>query len=64
MQVRDNCGAAISDATVVARFTNGDPPLTLDPDDAPTGVYAATWQARRCLQPDERHHQCAYVHVS
>jgi len=44
VQVRDSCGAAISDATVVARFTNGDPPLTLDADDAPTGVYSATWQ--------------------
>jgi uncharacterized protein (TIGR03437 family) len=44
VQVRDNCGAAIAGATVVARFTNGDPPLSLDPDDAPTGVYSATWQ--------------------
>lgn len=44
VQVRDNCGAAVNSATVVARFTNGDPPLTLDADDAPTGIYSATWQ--------------------
>ncbi len=44
VQVRDNCGAAITNATVVARFTNGDPPLSLDADDAPTGIYSSTWQ--------------------
>jgi uncharacterized protein (TIGR03437 family) len=42
-QVRDTCGAAVSNATVVARFSNGDPPMTLDPDDV-TGIYSGTWQ--------------------
>jgi uncharacterized protein (TIGR03437 family) len=44
VQVRDSCGTAISNATVVASFSNGDPPLSLDSDDAVAGVYAATWQ--------------------
>jgi uncharacterized protein (TIGR03437 family) len=43
VEVRDNCGAAVSNATVVARFSNGDPPMTLDADDV-TGVYSGTWQ--------------------
>ena len=43
VEVRDNCGAAVSNATVVARFSNGDPPMTLDADDV-TGIYTGTWQ--------------------
>jgi len=49
VEVRDNCGAAVSNATVVARFSNGDPPMTLDPDDV-TGIYSATWQPGTALE--------------
>lgn len=43
VEVRDNCSTAVSNATVVARFSNGDPPMTLDADGL-TGVYSGTWQ--------------------
>ncbi len=49
VEVRDNCGIAVSNATVVARFSNGDPPMTLDPDDV-TGVYSGTWQPGTALE--------------
>jgi uncharacterized protein (TIGR03437 family) len=49
VEVRDNCGAAISNATVVARFSNGDPPMTLDPDDL-SGTYSNTWQPGTALE--------------
>ncbi len=49
VEVRDNCGAAVSNATVVARFSNGDPPMTLDADDV-TGIYSATWQPGTALE--------------
>ena len=49
VEVRDNCGIAVSNATVVARFSNGDPPMTLDPDDL-TGVYSGTWQPGTALE--------------
>lgn len=43
VQLYDNCGNQISNGSVVASFSNGDPPLTL-PGDQVTNVYAATWQ--------------------
>jgi uncharacterized protein (TIGR03437 family) len=43
VQLNDNCGNPISNGSVVASFSNGDPPLTL-PGDQSTNVYAATWQ--------------------
>ncbi|MEO5926747.1 MAG: hypothetical protein ABIR70_23235 [Bryobacteraceae bacterium] len=49
VEVRDNCGAAVSNASVVARFSNGDPPMTLDPDDI-TGTYSGTWQPGTALE--------------
>jgi uncharacterized protein (TIGR03437 family) len=41
-QVSDNCGSALPNAAVVASFSNGDPPLSLQGDQS--GYYAATWQ--------------------
>lgn len=43
VEVRDDCGAPVTNATVSARFSNGDPSITLEADDA-GGVYFATWQ--------------------
>ena len=48
VQVRDNCGATVTNASVVARFTNGDPPLPLDQEGA-SGTYSATWQPGTAL---------------
>jgi uncharacterized protein (TIGR03437 family) len=41
VQVNDNCGRAVTNASVIAKFTNQDPPLRLTGDG--TGTYAATW---------------------
>jgi uncharacterized protein (TIGR03437 family) len=41
-QVSDNCGNALTNAAVVASFSNGDPPISLLGDQS--GYYAATWQ--------------------
>lgn len=49
VEVRDNCGTAVSNATVVARFSNGDAPMTLDVDGL-TGTYSATWQPGTALE--------------
>ena len=46
--VRDNCGAAVSSATVLARFTNGDPPLPLLQEGA-SASYSTTWQPGTAL---------------
>jgi uncharacterized protein (TIGR03437 family) len=43
VQLNDNCGNPISNASVVASFSNGDPPLPLAGDQV-TNVYSATWQ--------------------
>ncbi|MEP7353011.1 MAG: putative Ig domain-containing protein [Acidobacteriota bacterium] len=43
VDLRDSCGTAVTNASVVASFTNGDPPLSLLGDDN-TGVYSASWQ--------------------
>jgi uncharacterized protein (TIGR03437 family) len=40
--VADDCGNAASNATVVASFSNGDPPLALS--SLQNGIYAATWR--------------------
>lgn len=45
VDVRDNCGSLVTNATVVARFSNGDPPLPLVQEGS-TGTYSATWQPR------------------
>jgi uncharacterized protein (TIGR03437 family) len=43
-QVNDDCGAAVTDGSVVASFSNGDPPLTLHRTGSNSGAYSATWQ--------------------
>jgi uncharacterized protein (TIGR03437 family) len=40
-QVLDNCGNSILNATVLASFSNGDPPLSLP--SLGNGIYSATW---------------------
>ena len=42
VQVADDCGAAVANATVVASFTNGDPPLALT--SLKNGTYIGTWR--------------------
>jgi uncharacterized protein (TIGR03437 family) len=42
-QVNDDCGNAVSTASVVAAFSNGDAPLTLRGDFV-SNLYSATWQ--------------------
>jgi uncharacterized protein (TIGR03437 family) len=39
----DDCGNSVSNAEVVATFSNGDPPLSLPLVDASSGLYEATW---------------------
>jgi uncharacterized protein (TIGR03437 family) len=41
-QLNDDCGAAVTNGSVVASFSNGDPPLSLR---GQNGTYSATWQA-------------------
>jgi len=43
VQLNDDCGNPISAGSVVASFSNGDPPLTLAGDQH-TNIYSATWQ--------------------
>jgi len=42
VQVMDDCGTAVANATVVASFTNGDPPLALT--SLRNGTYIGTWR--------------------
>ena len=42
VQVVDDCGEAVGNATVVASFTSGDPPLVLA--SLRNGIYVGTWQ--------------------
>jgi len=46
IQVRlvDNCGQAITGASVTASFSSGEPGLALALTDAANGVYSATWR--------------------
>ncbi len=43
VQLNDDCGAPVLNASVVANFSSGDPPLSLVGDRL-TGTYSATWQ--------------------
>jgi uncharacterized protein (TIGR03437 family) len=45
LQLTDNCGSPVLNGSMVASFSNGDPPLSLLSDRA-TGAYSATWQPR------------------
>lgn len=42
VQVNDDCGNAITNGSVTASFSNGDPPLSLRATQA--GAYSTTWQ--------------------
>jgi uncharacterized protein (TIGR03437 family) len=42
VQVNDDCGNPVLDATIIAEFDNGDAPMRLDSDQA-TGFYSASW---------------------
>jgi len=42
LQVSDDCGNPITNATVVASFSNGDPPLALS--SLQNGIYTGTWR--------------------
>jgi len=42
VQLNDDCGNTVSNASVTASFSNGDPPLMLQPTQP--GAYSATWQ--------------------
>ena len=44
VQLNDDCGAAVTNGSVVASFSNGDPPLSLR-GDGQNGTYSTTWQA-------------------
>jgi uncharacterized protein (TIGR03437 family) len=44
VQLNDDCGNSVTNGSVVASFSNGDPPLTLR-NDGQSGAYSATWQA-------------------
>jgi uncharacterized protein (TIGR03437 family) len=44
VQLNDDCGAAVTNGSVVASFSNGDPPLSLR-GDGQGGTYSTTWQA-------------------
>jgi uncharacterized protein (TIGR03437 family) len=41
VQLIDDCGNAVTDASVVASFSNGDPPLVLQ--SIANGIYVGTW---------------------
>ena len=43
IQVLDDCGAARPDSQVVLTFSNGDPPLLLNPQDTTSGMFTGTW---------------------
>jgi uncharacterized protein (TIGR03437 family) len=46
VRMHDNCGSVVNDGSVVANFSNGDPPISLVGDQA-TGTYSAAWQPGR-----------------
>src|SRR5262249_5068907 len=41
IQVHDDCGTPLTNATVIASFNNGDPPLSVD--SLQNGIYSRTW---------------------
>jgi uncharacterized protein (TIGR03437 family) len=45
VRVSDDCGDPVTNAQVVATFSNGDPALPLRMSDPQVGLYAGTWSA-------------------
>ncbi len=43
IQLADDCGSAVTNASVVATFSNGDAPIALQLSDNRNAVYSATW---------------------
>jgi uncharacterized protein (TIGR03437 family) len=43
VQLADDCGNPVPSGRVVAEFSNGDPPLSLNLSDTKTAVYSSTW---------------------
>jgi uncharacterized protein (TIGR03437 family) len=50
MQLNDDCGSPVMNGTVVASFSNGDAPISLQ-GDGQTPFYAATWQPGNATSP-------------
>jgi adhesin/invasin len=46
IRILQDCGAPVGNAQVIARFSNGDPPLPLQLVDVSSGLYAGTWTPR------------------
>lgn len=46
IRVLTDCGTPVANAQVIARFSNGDPPLQLALADAGSGLYEGTWTPR------------------
>ncbi|MBK9170847.1 MAG: hypothetical protein IPM24_25790 [Bryobacterales bacterium] len=43
VRVSNDCGTAVTDAQVIASFTNGDPPLVMNLTNPAQGLYSGTW---------------------
>ncbi len=46
IQLSNDCGAPVTNGQVVTTFSNGDPPLVLEVQNATSGLYSATWTPR------------------
>jgi adhesin/invasin len=46
VRLADNCGGPVLNAGMVANFSNGDPPLSMQLTNAQVGLYSATWLPR------------------
>ena len=46
VKLLSDCGAPVNGGQVTASFSNGDPPLALQPVDTVSGVYIGTWTPR------------------
>jgi len=46
IQLADDCGGPVGNASVVATFSNGDAPISLQLSDTKNAVYSATWNPR------------------
>jgi uncharacterized protein (TIGR03437 family) len=47
LRLADNCGNAVVNGRVVASFSNGDSPVTLQLANATSGLYSGTWTPRQ-----------------
>lgn len=49
VQLAHDCGAVVTDANVIATFSNDDPPLVLN--NLRNGIYVGTWRPLKALNP-------------